>query len=1307
MPLPDIYNRNDSVPSSQSFRGMGGNHPRRNGSGGGRRNSRQPGNLNSLPFEQGIICSLKESFGFIHCAERPEEIFFHYSEVTNCHPDDLRIDTEVEFKVGAPSGGGSSDRQKHAAFSVATLPPGTVVWETEEHEGRFYEGLVEKPCGFSSGRGGGSTGGGPQADGTIRLVVGEEDAEKAGTNEVDGEAEAEAGETSEGATELNENNNEDGDVEGKKKKNKKKQKQKPNGKSGPVVRLRTGEYTGAGESGGGGGSNRLYRGDMVAFRVFLDKRTKQKYARQITLLQSARERKRLQKEKLLLEKATKEEGIVVSLNNGFGFLRSNKRREDVYFHYSHLVIPEVEEGGENDEFELVKGQEVRFLVVTEEQQERQNSGSKSSRDNNSVKISARQIHCLPKGSVVFQTLEQEGVKGVVARAPQPPSPGSKGDDSRMGFCRVEGLAGDVLLHHSDVPGGVFTYQNHRNSTAAGLWIQEGDTLLFDVVKEVVDGSYRAVPTKHRIGLGGSILAPSNAEEDDAEGAAATPAIRLVDLSMVGRAEGVVHTMKNDYGFIHFAERPVDVHFKTYDLLPDELQEDVRRAMGIDEPIRLREDTAVRFDICAHGNITATANRGRRRGGGQQQQARENIRGQRILLLPRSEVTLEKVLATGCKGSIRSVNPQQPYIGVLDLEPLSEEQGGALKPMSMEERHPLVAKMIDSFLEESSLPNGKKSIVFRDTLGMNDDDVVTEMAKLKGAGVLECSHIPVPGLAPHPGRICIRRVERSEENNSESEDAENQNSKSPKESAKGKKKGKQSPIERSLKNLRFEKSSLDEAFREDVPPSPGDIVECDVVQYRRTGKIAVRNLKIVERATTEAPSATVSSGVGVVKDVVPRRNFGFISLLDENNTKNEILFFHLSKDNQLVKGSEVRFDIAMEGTKRTAINVESVPKGTIPSTASKNACMGYILMEPSHTTLKNTPARKTAKASGDKVATGRWAEANDDAKTTVVKQDMVEDGCILLLEDKTGMFQKKRTRRRKKRSKSIDSTDSMGDVSIDEAKSGESVDGVADEDDGLSSDDGDREDDGTVSILSRLSYTNGSIAIHGAGASSSMDGSTNPKRGDLVSFVKGRKRKTVRDIRIVKRETALLQRGTLENIEITKTEDNSNKGTARFVAATEKQEVYDVDLAEVVSCSVALLKEKTSVEGILHEGKIYGLCRTSDLYLTSKLVVGSGKNRQRPKLNLTVKKDRGGTIMAQSMMAKGPDDTIGFKPGWTTRQSQYTVIDSDESDEEVKNGEEEQNDPVQSDQKDETEVEEETNDGDGSEAKAEGIDEGGE
>jgi len=65
---------------------------------------------------------------------------------------------------------------------------------------------------------------------------------------------------------------------------------------------------------------------------------------------------------------------------------------------------------------------------------------------------------------------------------------------------------------------------------------------------------------------------------------------------------------------------------------------------------------------------------------------------------------------------------------------------------------------------------------------------------------------------------------------------------------------------------------------------------------------------------------------------------------------------------------------------------------------------------------------------------------------------------------------------------------------------------------------------------------------------------------------------------------------------------------------------------------------------------------SDLYLSSKNTQGAEKERLR--LNLTVKKELknlGSNIIAQSSMAKGPDDSKGFKIGWTTRKSTISMI----------------------------------------------------
>lgn len=1080
-----------------------------------------------LPLEQGIICSLRESFGFIHCAERPQEVFFHYSEVSNCHPDELQIDTEVEFRVGESK----NDSSKLAAYEVITLPTGTVVWETEDQPEQVFEGLVEKSARHDQRN---------SIEGTIRVLEDE------------------------------------GDV--------------TTSSSGQLIRFRSDEYQASKK-----GSTRLFRGDLVQFRILTDRRTKQKYARFIALVLTEKEKKRIERERKLLENAVEEEGVVVSLNNGFGFIKSNKRRDHIYFHYSNLTLPE-----DNDDFELKKGQELKFLVVAETD------------NDDKEKRSARSVVCLPEGSVVFHNDVAQGIKGVVEVCPRPPI----GGDDVYGTIRLvdpimdgEEEVKSALLEFSDAPGGTYTYKHHSSNTM-GLWIESGDTLLFDVVKELADGSYRAAPTRHTLGEGGIVQPPDEAN-------LGTPTVRLYACSLVHRADGVVHTVKESsgYGFLHFSERPIDVHFKTFNFLPEELQSDLRKQLGYDgKPVRLEAGTAVQFDICAHGKVTHQT-RGRRG----HNQERENIKGHRILLLPQSAVEMEKFIKKEVKGVVKSVNARQAYSGAIELE---ED----LEPMTIEERHPLVAKMIHSFLEECKKPNGRKSLVFRDIVSVKEDDVVVEMVERLGGGLLDCGHIGMAGSSSHPGRLCIRRVE--EEDNKEEKETD----------ADGKEKPKKEKKAVDSRQIHFDKSSLNVELKEDVPLGRGDIVKLDVSQSRRTGRFVAMNLTVIERNESSdiEEVSNEGSGQGIVREVVPKRNFGFISVLDDTATKRESLFFHLSDDKDSKrsiyrKGDEVKFDIALEKSgKRVALNIELLPKGTMPVKATKNACQGFILMEPSHTTLSDTPLRKKFShlSTGSDKTGGRWDNGKEDSKKTTV--DLHDKGCILLIEDKTGMFKRKGWRTKNSTSGSSDDDDGKSLESFGSNDDAKSVDSSASMGDGGKGSSGEGGFDEEPSGYIHVKYKNGAIAIHGTGSASSMDGSTNPRRGDLVSFVRAKSGVGVRDVRIVKRQVARFIQGRLEKIEVVANSAGLNRGKARFIAATEQGEEYDIDLREVVSCDASALKEKQPVEAILHEGKLYGVCRTADLYLGSKL---GTKNKERPKLNLSVKKNRGGTIMAQSMMAK--------------------------------------------------------------------------
>ena len=1172
-----FYNNNNSN-NNNSYRrpDSGGGSSSNNRPGGGRRRS----SVDTLPLEQGIICSLKDSFGFIHCAERPEEIFFHYSEVTSCHPDELEIDTEVEFRVGG--GGGSSDKDgssnntKRTAYAVCTLEPGTVVWETEEVPEALYRGLIEREIRMDS-RGGGGGGGGRDArtqEGSIQVVVLEE----------------ESPDSTEGTT-----------------------------KKGPIVRFRPEDVTLDKKSR----NNRLFRGDLVEFRIFLDRRTKQKYARHIVLLQTEKERTRAERERKLLESAVEEEGMVISLNNGFGFLKTNKRVEHVYFHFSHL---------REQDTDLKKGQEMKFLVVTE------------TVDGQS-KCAARRLECLPKGSVQFHTVVARGVKGTVTMCPRPPSAGNDRGyaDDKNGSIRlllplidtdsdgkkIEVI--DVSLEFNDAPGGVYTYQQ-RSTTTSGLWIVEGDILLFDVVKELADGSYQAAPTNHTLAAGGAIEEPQG---DMAASADVGAQIRLVACSLICRAEGTIQTFKGQGGFIAFAERPADARFQTYNILPEELASDLRKQLGYPGDV-----VNPMIGVGAHFDMFPHTGGGRRRADTNEN---EHVTAHRILLLPPSAVPTTKILAEGAKGVIKSSNTKALYSGLIDIE-------DEITPMALEERYPLVSKMIYLFIEESALPHGRKQLVYRDALKTQDDEVVVELVKTKAHGVLTYDHIPVAGMDPRLGRLIIKRAEVL----SDSYVLDKEVSEKP--DTQKKRQGNATPS----KGVRFDRDSLSEESKKDLPPNAGDIISCDVVQSRRTGKIGIQNLKVVERyalsaeeaariasrnATLEASEIAGCSGLGVVQNVVPKSGFGFISVFNENAVRQELLFFSLTKDNskksQFKKGDEVKFHVGTDPRtgKNMAQNVEIVPIGTIPSKPAKNACRGIILMEPTHTRLSDTPVRKTP--SGDSSG-GRWANTKDEPHKA--QAEIHENGVILLLEDLSGMFHRKRKPNKRESGESNDSADdnNVGDAGADN----ESMDDEKSVGSSVSSD-----ESHTGGGLTHLTYKTGAIAIHGAGAAGGMDAGSYPKRGDIVTFTKARKGMQVRDIRIEKRRAATFVRGRLENITVENTTGSKkkNSGSAIFVTATENEEKYEIDLCELVSCDAALLQEKQQAEGILHEGRIHGVCRTSDLYLESKLGLSQ---KERPKLNLAVKKDRGGKIFAQSHMAKGPDGTNGFAAGWTSRNSQY-------------------------------------------------------
>ncbi|XP_064602212.1 cold shock domain-containing protein E1-like [Liolophura sinensis] len=70
---------------------------------------------------QGVVCSMKESFGFIERADVVREIFFHYSEFKG-NINELLLGDDVEFNVQTRNG-------KEVAVNIIRLAEGTVIFE--------------------------------------------------------------------------------------------------------------------------------------------------------------------------------------------------------------------------------------------------------------------------------------------------------------------------------------------------------------------------------------------------------------------------------------------------------------------------------------------------------------------------------------------------------------------------------------------------------------------------------------------------------------------------------------------------------------------------------------------------------------------------------------------------------------------------------------------------------------------------------------------------------------------------------------------------------------------------------------------------------------------------------------------------------------------------------------------------------------------------------------------------------------------------------------------------------------------------
>ncbi|KAF9799241.1 hypothetical protein SFRURICE_006501 [Spodoptera frugiperda] len=257
----------------------------------------------------GVVCSMKENFGFIERADVVKEIFFHYSEAKT--KEELVLGDDVEFIIQTRNG-------KEVACNITKLPSGSVVFEDVSPE--IMRGQVLKPLERGS---------------LVRVAQ---------NDPLPGRIRYRAADHSEVEVPF-------GDKD------------------------QCGEFT-------------LRHGDWVQFQVATDRRDQLKRATNISLLD----------ESFNVSGERREQGVVCSLRDGFGFIRCVEREHTMFFHFAEVLRL-----GQ----ELSVGDEVEFTV-----------DPLSTFSNMNNRQSGIRIKHLPPGTVKFETLIEHGARGVVTKEAQ-------------------------------------------------------------------------------------------------------------------------------------------------------------------------------------------------------------------------------------------------------------------------------------------------------------------------------------------------------------------------------------------------------------------------------------------------------------------------------------------------------------------------------------------------------------------------------------------------------------------------------------------------------------------------------------------------------------------------------------------------------------------------------------------------------------------------------------------------------------------------------------------------------------------------
>ena len=678
---------------------------------------------------------------------------------------------------------------------------------------------------------------------------------------------------------------------------------------------------------------------------------------------------------------------------------------------------------------------------------------------------------------------------------------------------------------------------------------------------------------------------------------------------MGRTDGIIRSIRDDYAFIHCAENNVDAYMKLFEVFPDELHTDLALnspELGNEEksePNGNRHQLEVGMNVSFDLSLQVLTNQiggmgGRNAGRNRPPQTKESLRARRIQILPKGTVKEKILVSTEVKATVIKEDRRQPFVGTIELDE-------SVKVQIYNQRYPYVAKLLDY------ISRGKygDEVVFNDVLSERDAKAVVLMVDERDN--LKWKYISLEGENTENSyhrKLCIcRKVDEavaekeckklldvddtSKHGNKESQasqietvDTQTEETPSKEDHSDSDKIKRKSKCERIIKNLQYNRNSFSDLSIGSL--GVGDIVSCDLYVYRNSGQVQVEQIDIIERKERpEEKEGAKKDLIGYITEVVSSRQFGFIAGLDENGSKTgDQFFFHFkaviseedeapqdatptkSKRYIIRKGDEVKFDAEVgKNGKVTATTIQVLPPGTLklPSKVDNKSsvCTGYILLEPSHTSLANTPSHMVVHSGPSIDGAGRWDNVGREPKASNVSgSNIKEEGVILLLSDPACLFSPNSQLKHKS--------------AIDDSETKKDQDDEIPEKPKFS-----LEDDAVKEsmIHTHLRYKVSSLAHRFT--ADNPDRPDGPRRGDMVVFGKTKGARLVKDIRIEKLEAATTIKGVLVDI-------NIDENSATFISSDDGIK-YSISLSEVISCDKSLLKENQEVNGVLHNGKVFG------------------------------------------------------------------------------------------------------------------------